>query len=318
MTTELISISIFWEAQQFLRIINEGKVLYSDLENSYLKRQASLTLIELEKVIDFCSRSGQIILENDKILPTQLGKDILKKIPSNNSSVPAARIQFLSYIREFRPFWATSLTKGRKKSMTYVPEIIRDIFEQLQLYDSNKVLTDKEVVSWWDEISTALYSSAQANNIKVGRIGERLSMLYEEYRTGSSPVWVALEDNSAGYDLYSVQSNTDETSMCVEVKTCSSKDSNVHISKNEWRTADSKPPSAYVFHIWDISSINTPLLHIISPNVFKSHVPKNSGIGEWNDCVFKYPAIVKEKAFNHRVINTFPNQITEFLKEARL
>jgi hypothetical protein len=316
MDSSKISISAFWDAQVFLKFVSKGNIKYSELKSSYLLTKKKFNLIELEGTLELCNKCNLINFENDFIVLTAEGEDIVGLIPDTGYSQFVARTQLLAYVRALRPFWAFSLTLGRKKSMAFVSERVSDIFTQLGLYDKNNIICDVEVVEWWDKLANTVYSNRQANNVKIGRLGERCSLIYEESRTEKMPQWVALEDNSLGYDILSQKSTQKLAKLCIEVKACSSDTRNFYISKNEWSVADSKTDDEFIFHIWDISKIDTPSLHIASKDVIMKHIPQNFGLGSWESCSIEIDGVVKNKNVVTRNASKLSTEILEIIRKS--
>jgi hypothetical protein len=281
------TISILWDTQIFLKYLSKGRVKHHKLKSLYLDSSKKFNILKLDYTLEFCIKCDLIQLSDDSVSLSDQGSEIAALLPDTGYSQLIARNLLEMYIRTARPYWSYSLINGRQKSMIHVPESISDIFVQVGLYDSDTILIDPEIIKWWDRLATVIYSTKQSTNVAVGRIGERCSFLFEEYRTQHEPKWLALEDNGLGYDLLSQQCQNSGRNLCIEVKTCSSVPQEFFISKYEWKVASTKPSEEYIFHIWDITDKAKPKLYTPSANDMRPHIPLDVGVAEWESCSIK-------------------------------
>ncbi|WP_246867553.1 DUF3883 domain-containing protein [Diaphorobacter sp. LR2014-1] len=92
------------------------------------------------------------------------------------------------------------------------------------------------------------------------------------------PKWIAIEDNTAGYDVQSYDTGlTEPVSKLIEVKSCSRELVQIFITRNEWETAISSAPH-YQFHVWLLPEKK---LIELSVNDIAPHIPQNQGHGIW-------------------------------------
>jgi hypothetical protein len=310
------TISVLWDTQIFLKYLSEGGVEQHKIKSLYLDSGKTFNILKLDYTLEFCIKCDLIHLSNDSISLTSQGSQISELLPTTGYSQSIARNLLEMYIRTDRPYWSYSLIKGRQKSMIYVPESVSDVFIQLGLYDRNSILIDPEIVEWWDRLATVIYSTRQSNNVAVGRIGERCSFLFEEYRTQHEPKWLSLEDNGLGYDLLSLQSEDEGENLCIEVKTCSSDPQVLFISKYEWKVASTKPSGEYMFHIWDITDISKPKLYTASASDLRPHIPEDIGVGAWESCSLKLSDLLSESDIAKVDSTAIPNSIISILKSS--
>jgi hypothetical protein len=278
-------ISAFWDSQKLLATICNSKVKYSDLRNTYLNGVTKYNLSHLEESLNLSIKTGWILLRNEELHLTQSGQNIANLLPKDNRpSIVAARVQLMDFIAVEKPFWSYSLKMGRKESIPFMSDEIADVFYQLKLIYEDDRTPDHDAIEWWDKISAAIYSDDQYNRIRIGRLGEYCSYLYEVARVGEEPQWTALESNKAGYDLLSRRSRDIDSKLCIEVKTCTSKPQSFYLSKNEWGVASSKGSKEYTIHFWDICRPENPLLYLISPSRMLETMPTDGIAGEWVNC----------------------------------
>jgi hypothetical protein len=149
-------------------------------------------------------------------------------------------------------------------------------------------------VEWWDGLATRSRGGRDARLLAQGRKGELLSLAHEARRLreegfGREPVWVALEDNTVGYDIlsYSRQSGR-EVNRLIEVKTTEAAPPRMFLSRNEWAVAE-QFGSTFEFHLWEL-----PLekLRIFTVDEIRLHIPSNHGQGRWQStdiCFYDAP-----------------------------
>ncbi|MDP3549575.1 MAG: DUF3883 domain-containing protein [Novosphingobium sp.] len=150
--------------------------------------------------------------------------------------------------------------------------------------------TDARATDWWDALASANRSERDARLLAQGREGERLSLEYETDRLrregiSRDPVWVAMDDNTVGYDILSyARHDGNEINRLIEVKTTLSNPPRMFLSRNEWRTA-SRYGSAFEFHLWNL---NAGSLTIFSVSQIEPHIPTDNGLGEWESVEIRF------------------------------
>jgi hypothetical protein len=120
--------------------------------------------------------------------------------------------------------------------------------------------------------------------VDSGRQAERWSFELEVSRCAALPgapavEWVALDDNSAGYDILSGHlSDGRWARKLIEVKSCRGRPLRLVMTRNEWNTA-CRLPQAYVVHLWDVTNRR---LHELSWDDLKGSMPADQGHGRWD------------------------------------
>ena len=104
-----------------------------------------------------------------------------------------------------KPFWARVSYLGRRRVLEVVTE---DQWQCLEYAGLLEKPPSKVVVGWWDGVGAFFRAEAEQRNMEIGREGERRTIAYETQRLKDEsipeiPVWIALEDNRAGYDVLS-------------------------------------------------------------------------------------------------------------------
>lgn len=150
---------------------------------------------------------------------------------------------------------------------------------------------DSHATDWWDALASENRSGRDASLLAQGRLGERMSLAYECSRLeregiARSPVWIAIEDNTVGYDILSfTRHESREINRLIEVKTTRSNSLRMFLSRNEWETAE-RFGAAFEFHLWNLDA---GTLNIFSVEEIREHIPRDNGSGRW-ESVLIYPA----------------------------
>jgi hypothetical protein len=203
------------------------------------------------------------------------------------------RTMLSEYIFNVKPSWASLMTKGRNECALFMPVDVLACFREAELM---YIPPSDDIIEWWDNVAGVLREEQQSRFIRIGRIGEQLSLKYEFNRTKIIPKWQAIESNLLGYDLLSRVSEKDRAPLCIEVKSSEEpiEYAMAHITRNEWDTALNS--DHYIFHFWLLAK--TPQLAVISIDMMKPHIPKNKGIGQWENVEVPFNAFKKDFSVN--------------------
>lgn len=195
------------------------------------------------------------------------------------------RQALLDYIDVVLPPWVQNASFGRSRVLSFSGSEIAQVFVEAGLAHG----TDENVVAFWDELAARARGQKTGRLTAIGRHGERLSLTYEENRTGRKPEWVAIENNADGYDLLSVVESDNLRQLSIEVKTSTLGLSGVfHLTRNEWeRALDSMN---HVFHLWDTRANVVPRLAIVEPKQMQTHIPTDLGSGSWESVAIPFNA----------------------------
>ncbi|PKL16923.1 MAG: hypothetical protein CVV49_13870 [Spirochaetae bacterium HGW-Spirochaetae-5] len=181
---------------------------------------------------------------------------------------------------QINPWWLKAVPFGRRRILSLIND------DELQCLSSADLFDDppsEEIVVWWDKLSEYARSFSNNSLLIQGRKAEKLSLAYEHLRLKSlgisiAPQWVAIEDNTLGYDIISYNKGISQPiNQFIEVKSSSQFPLKIIISRNEWNVA-LKYADLYLFHIWDIHTSN---LQIKTVDEMKNHIPNNIGNGCW-------------------------------------
>ncbi len=184
------------------------------------------------------------------------------------------------------PGWAKLITLGRgrfiKKLSNDEFRDIRSLFRQAQLL--NQPATNNDIM-WWDHVSSHVRLESDRIKLERARKAEELSLYYERQRLiaegiNVEPIWTAVEDNTAGYDVLSYEKGEfGLINKLIEVKSTIASPLRFYLTRNEWEQA-MEVGDAYVFHIWNLQP-DPPSLHIRKTSDIAPHIPKDNEKGKW-------------------------------------
>ena len=184
------------------------------------------------------------------------------------------------------PEWAKLMTLGRgrfiKRLSSEEYRDVRSLFRQARLLDEPPSTGD---VEWWDDIQAHVRTNTDAEKVRRARAAEQLSIEYERERLAKlglplEPRWMAIEDNTAGYDVLSYNPGPfGPLNKLIEVKSTIASPLRFFLTRNEWEQA-SKFGKAYIFHVWDIQK-PPAVLYEKTVEQIAPHVPQDNKKGQW-------------------------------------
>lgn len=174
------------------------------------------------------------------------------------------------------PPWVQNARFGRRRVLQYAPAEIAQICQEAGLADAST----PEVVAFWDALAARARGLHDVRLNEIGRAGERLTLLYEEQRTGRAPRWVALDSNEDGYDVLSSVDAENRAPICIEVKASQlGLHGSFYLTRHEWESAESF--LHFHVHLWDMSDA-IPRLAILDLGSVAQHLPMDHGSGRWD------------------------------------
>ncbi|MGQ3048289.1 MAG: DUF3883 domain-containing protein [Niveispirillum sp.] len=184
------------------------------------------------------------------------------------------------------PAFAKLMTLGRGRFIKRIKgdeyRDIRSVFREAKLLDEPPSRGD---IAWWDHIQGRVRLNFDQERLDRARQAESLSLEAEQrelaaLRIDRLPIWMAIEDNTAGYDVLSYRpSASGERNLLIEVKSTVASPLRFIITRNEWDNAD-QIGEAYLFHIWDMDK-TTPILHVRTVDEIRPHIPIDNAKGKW-------------------------------------
>lgn len=274
----MFSVGLLYSVRDFLKL-NSLSGMEPDIFQSYFKTFKYSTA---DKILTVSFKCGWVKVNQEGLIElTQRGQDI-----SVLEYRTALIMQIEDLISNFNPTWASLLLKGRTEAKNFLPSDALQCFKECGLFGE---LTG-ELIKFWDKLSIAYRNYSQIRMTEIGRMGEKLSFDYELNRTGTPPLWQAIESNLAGYDLLSIVDNYKFDKLKIEVKTTTSNIAfaKFHISKNEWNTATAS--INYIFHLWHIEK--TPTLYILETNKIIEHIAINKKDGQWESIEIPFQSVI--------------------------
>jgi hypothetical protein len=182
----------------------------------------------------------------------------------------------------YQPVWLRVLTRGRSR---FLQELGRDeysLFRQAELLADEP---DQITVEWWDGVTGQVRFDSDLSKLQRSRRAERLTLEAEKKRLSElgidlKPIWMGLEDNTAGYDVLSYDpADPAPINKLIEVKSTIASPLRFILTRGEWDKAISFG-HAYCFHIWDLQR-EPPILHVKGVANVAPHIPSDSEKGKW-------------------------------------
>lgn len=190
------------------------------------------------------------------------------------------------YITVCNPAWSKRIPYGRKEAYLIMNTEEQRCFDEADLMTS----TSSDVIEWWDSLAADERKKKNASLEHTGRLGELLTIRYEEMRTGVIPVWVAVESNLAGYDILSQQSNDCNEKLLIEVKTSTDNKqyASCIITRHEWDMAQmANNLDRYYFYLWCICGKRIEIARIKAREMME-FIPIDTRDGKWQEALIPY------------------------------
>ena len=200
------------------------------------------------------------------------------------SDAAAFRQTIENLILRAAPIWAVMLPRGRNKVREVLTDDARHCFTIAQLWGN-----EGDTVAWWDRVSGEVRYNVDLRRLQAGRRAEVKTLERERQLltgTGYQPVWTAIEDNTAGYDIRSWRETGNDTGhsdrrwrpQYIEVKSSSHGEA-IYLTRNEWELAAERHRH-WEMDVW-IGNSGSPL--VLGFDEIRPHVPCDQGQGEWQD-----------------------------------
>jgi hypothetical protein len=185
-----------------------------------------------------------------------------------------------------QPTWVRMMRLGRKKFTNKLERDQRSIFREANLLNDPP---ENSVIEWWDEVCGIVRYDTDRKFMNQARLAEQLTLEYEENELSSKgisekPKWIAIDDNTAGYDVLSYDKNEyGLVNKLIEVKSTIASPLRFYVTRNEWNKAY-KSGDSYHFYIWDMQP-EKPRLHIKTVADIESHIPQDNEKGKWDRAI---------------------------------
>lgn len=181
--------------------------------------------------------------------------------------------------------WVYLFPSGREAVRNSLSRNELQVFRNAELFADFPTL---EVVKWWDDIADQYRLRASG---ELFRTAEQKSLVLEEHFLSErncpyKPKWVALNDNSLGFDILSYRETDGEwLPFAIEVKSTVTKEIRFFLTRNEARLASNMRDS-YVLHFWFEDS-EIPLLFDFEQ--ISKHLPIDHLDGKWQSVLIGLP-----------------------------
>ncbi len=247
-------------------------------------------LINKQAAFDFALQCAWIIQNNGFIDFTERGNSILQDFDGHTITPHLWKEILYDYVSICRPAWANMIPYGRREAYLFMTNDERRCFNESGLMAG----TEEDIVSWWDRLAKLFRGEHSEELEDVGRLGERLTLKYEEKRTQVLPIWESVDSNKSGYDILSKKDCDSKESILIEVKSSFKplSQAKMIITRNEWDVAScGYNINRYYFYLWLLGQPNK--LAIVPAKNFVGHIPNEIGGGRWKEVeisfdLFKY------------------------------
>jgi len=206
-----------------------------------------------------------------------------------DADIPAFfRETITTLVKATEPWWVRLAPSGRDRVKAALNS------HELQCLDAAGLFSPtptSEIRKWWDQLSQQVRATDDTKRLEQGRTAERLTLDYEAKRLSGigitcRPQWVSLDDNLAGYDVYSYDKGPIEPiAKLIEVKSTTRQPAEIYLTRNEWKTAVERAPH-YYFHIWILPDQR---LIELTPADIEDHIPQDRGDGRWQIIKIAFP-----------------------------
>ena len=274
----MFTVSTIYSAKDFLALVKNNELSTKD----FLKAFERYKYESSKKVLQLVTECGWVHLDGDGNVFLSERGHTLAELEYKDALVKQLEDMILNY----NPVWGSFLPKGREEAIRFLPDGPKQCFKEAGFLGH---FTD-DLIDTWDKLALAYRNYSNQQRLETGRKGERLTMKYEEERTGNRPRWQALESNLSGYDILSRVDKNNDSPLLIEVKSTTStvEAANLFITRNEWKVANSS--NNYLMHLWILEP--NPKQIIVPKIEIEQHIPENSGDGSWESVKIPYKAFV--------------------------
>jgi hypothetical protein len=211
----------------------------------------------------------------------------LDTIVSSNAELSSPNLFYRCCLKDLilaqRMGWARVITLGRGRLLRQLERDEQQCFRAALLSEDPP---SPDVVEWWDALSGHMRRENDRKRMDRAREAEWFTLQREIQRLADQgillqPRWVAIDDNTAGYDILSYdQAHPSPRNRLIEVKSTIASPLRFYITRNEWEQA-LKYGDAYHFHIWDLAA-NPPRLFERTVAEVLPHIPEDQAKGKWS------------------------------------
>jgi len=250
----------------------------------YLEKQPT---VPLDEAIEAIQRS----VESTSALDYEGARKLLNACPGatiDHHNPLHLRELISNFIEINKPSWIDVAPFGRDLVESSLTVNEAQVLRTAGLFDNPP---SDDVVEWWDNLATRARAFKEQRLLERGRAAERLTLEYEHRRLARlgvelSPVWIAIQDNTTGYDILSYDLVDDATvARHIEVKSSLQMPATFFLTSNEWDRALSLGNS-FRLYLWSLPRNH---LRILTLSDLLPHVPINQGRGKWQSMAVAIP-----------------------------
>ena len=277
-----LSVNVISSAMRLMHYISEGIAPAYEQTHS-LYRVGDVDVDDLTEMLKVCNLIGED--SDKKWIITPNGEYVADEVKRKNFGNAYKKL-LENYVIYAAPVWSRRIPYGRQEAAIFMTKDERACFFEASLLNDEPM---EDEVLWWDSISEKIRQNTNEKNLITGRIGEKLTLSYEEQRTGMKPKWMSVNSNLLGYDVLSVDSDESGKPLLIEVKASQSdiNEAYCHITANEWRV--SKSAQAYLFYFWLLYK-SIKKVAVIKKEDIEPHIPDNNAEGTWESVKIPFSA----------------------------
>lgn len=181
---------------------------------------------------------------------------LLELVPNVSAASRFYRDVFFTILQKRRPAALMLLLQGRDAFCGALDADALESFRRAEALDPTPSL---EVVAWLDSLAALSRSMEDSQKLDAGRQAERRTLAWECARLASlgvtrTPVWTSLNDNAAGYDIYSWDEvGANLRPRLIEVKSHAGATPQFFLTRNEMRVAR-RSAGTYFIYLWALNA----------------------------------------------------------------
>lgn len=266
--SEVLSPGVAYGCFELLRMLDQ-----TPMPVTAARALGKLGVVSAKRVTDCSMLLGWTEVNDAGLLAPTLRGQAVSTMPRTEERLREA---LMDMVAAMDPPWVQNARFGRRRVLQYAPPEITQICQEAGL----AAASTPDVVAFWDTLAAQARGLHDMRLNKTGRTGERLTLRYEEKRTGRTPQWVALDSNEDGYDVLSSLDAENRTPVCIEVKASQlGLNGSFYLTRHEWEAAESF--LHYHIHLWDLSD-TIPRLAVLNLGGAAQHLPIDHGSGRWD------------------------------------
>lgn len=277
--SEALSPGVAYGCFELLKLLDQ-----KPMPVSAARALGKLGVVSAERVTDCSMLLGWTEVSDNGVLAPTLRGQAVSAMPRTEERLREALMDLVS---ASDPPWVQNARFGRRRVLQYAPPEIAQICREAGLADAST----PEVVAFWDVLAARARGLHDVQLNETGRVGERLTLRYEEQRTGRTPRWIALDSNEDGYDVLSCLDMVNRAPICIEVKSSQlGLHGSFYLTRHEWESAESF--LHFHVHLWDLSA-TIPRLAVLGLDSVVRHLPSDHGSGRWEIACVPFDTFVE-------------------------